>query len=309
MPLDPTTPELSALDLFVSVVNLGSLSKGAAAHHISQPSASSRILGLEQRLGLTLLDRSPTGSTPTAAGSLVAGWAESVLRSANELQAGVAALKASRSGRLRVAASYTIAEYLLPPWLEQFLRNRPDDSVELVVANSTAVLDLLAEGRAELGFIESPLPTPTMTEQVVAHDRLIAVVGRHHPWAGFGSIPLEALLTTSLVVRERGSGTRETLESALSELGHPPPPAALELGSTSAIRAAVMAGGPPTVLSHRAVAFDLDAGSLVEVPIDGLRIERRLRAVWPRTASLPPLAEALLKQLPRPAGDATVDRP
>lgn len=306
MPLPATTPELSALDLFVSVVHLGSLSKGAEAHRIAQPSASARIRSLERQLGMTLLQRSPSGSVPTAAGSLVAGWAEAVLRSANELNAGVTALKARRSGRLRVAASFTIAEYLLPPWLEQFLRNRPDDSIRLEVANSSSVLAGLRAADADLGFVESPVETPDMHQQVVAHDRLLAVVGRTHPWARLGSVPLEALLTSSLVVRERGSGTREALESALADLGHPPPPAALELGSTAAVRAAVMAGGAPTVISHLAVAADLDAGSLVEVKVAELRIERRLRAVWPADGELPALAAELLAQLPTPT--ATGDR-
>ncbi len=302
MPLSPTTPELSALDLFVSVVNLGSLSKAAEAHRIAQPSASTRIKSLERQLGITLLDRSPTGSVPTTAGALVAGWAEEVLRSANELNAGVAALKARRAGRLRVAASFTIAEYLLPPLLEQFLRNRAEDSIKLEVANSAAVLERLEARTADLGFIESPEPTPSMDEQVVAYDRLITVVGRSHPWAKRNTVPLEALATTSLIVREVGSGTREALEAALAELGYDPPASALELGSTSAIRAAVMAGGPPTVISHRAARADLDAGSLFEVGVPGLVIERRLRAVWPKSSELPPLAEALLAQIPDLAG-------
>lgn len=298
MPLAATTPELSALDLFVSVVHLGSLSKAASAHRIAQPSASARIRSLERQLGLTLLERSPSGSTPTPAGSLVAGWAEGVLRSANELNAGVSALKSRRTGRLRIAASFTIAEYLLPPWLEQFLRNRQNDSVKLEVANSSVVLERLAAKTADLGFIESPVVAPFMDEQVLAFDRLVTVVGRTHPWATLEAVPLEALLTSSLVVRELGSGTREALESNLAEMGHPPPPAALELGSTSAVRAAVTSGGPPTVISHRAVAADLDAGSLIEVPVTGLRIERRLRAVWPSDQALPTLAAELLAQLP-----------
>ncbi len=300
MPLAANTPELAALDLFVSVVNWGSLSKAASAHHITQPSASSRIRTLERQLGVTLLERSPGGSTPTVAGSLVAGWAEGVLQSASELTAGVDALKARRSGRLRVSASLTIAEYLLPPWLEQFLRNRPDDSVELEVANSSIVLDHLANGTADLGFIESPLPTPGMHEQVVARDRLITVVGRQHPWALRPHIPIEALVGTPLVVREQGSGTREALEEALAALGHAPPPSALELGSTSAVRAAVISGRSPTVVSSRAVQADLDAGSLIAIDVEGLSIERRLRAVWPTSKTLPPLAADLLKQLPDP---------
>ncbi|MEM7142688.1 MAG: LysR family transcriptional regulator [Actinomycetota bacterium] len=300
MTLPPTTPELHALDLYVSVVELGSLSKAASRHRITQPSASGRIRSLERQLGITLLERTPSGSTPTVAGTLVAEWAESVLRSADELNAGVAALKARRAGRLRVAASLTIAEYLLPAWLQQFLRTRPADSVKLEVANSSAVLERLRAGRADVGFVESPDSTTDMTEQVVAHDRLRVVAGNDHPWARLGAVPLEAIVTTPLILREVGSGTRDAFEAALAEHTDMRPTAALELGSTAAIRAAVIAGGPPTVISERAIQGDLDASVLVAVEVPGLRIDRRLRAVWPRSKELPPLARALLDQIGSP---------
>lgn len=300
MALSSATPDLAALDLFVSVVEYGSLSKAAAAHGIAQPSASSRIRSLERRLGLTLLERTPVGSVPTAAGNLVAGWAEAILQSANELNAGVDALKARKAGRLRVAASLTIAEYLLPPWLEKFLRNRPDESIRLEVANSAAVLERLADRTADLGFVESPVITETMNEQVVAFDRLIVVVAPQHPWVRRGAVLIDELVSTPLVLRESGSGTREALEAALIELGLEAPSSALELGSTAAVRAAVAAGRSPTVISERAVVADVAAGSLVEISVTGLTVERRLRALWPKGDSLPPLATALLASLPAP---------
>lgn len=300
MALPSTTPDLAALDLFVSVVELGSLSKAAAVHHIAQPSASSRIRALERRLGLTLLERTPAGSVPTPAGDLVAGWAEAVLQSTSELNAGVEALKARKAGRLRVVASLTIAEYLLPAWLEKFLRNRPDESIRLEVANSALVLDRLAARQADLGFVESPVTTESMDEQVVAHDRLVVVVGPRHPWVRRGRVAFEELASTPLVLRESGSGTRDALESALAAAGLPTPSSALELGSTAAVRAAVAAGNSPTVISERAVVADVAAGSLVEIEVDGLEIERRLRALWPKGQSLPPLAVALLASLPAP---------
>ena len=300
MPLSPITPELGALDLFVSVVELGSLSKAAAAHHIAQPSASSRIRNLERQLGVRLLDRSPGGSVPTTEGSLVAGWAGVVIRSADEMVAGVAALKAKERGRLRIAASLTVAEYLLPPWLEQFLRNRPNDSVELEVANSTVVIRRLRIGTADLGFIESPSTEDGITEHVVAHDRLIAVVSADHPWNRRSSIPLEALTSTPLVLREQGSGTREAFERFLAERDLGPPICALELGSTAAVRAAVVNSELPTVISEHVIASDLDAGTLRRVPIPELEIERALRAVWLASRELPPLARQLIDQLPAP---------
>jgi len=298
MALPSSFPELGALDLFVSVVELGSLSRAAEAHQIAQPSASARIRNLERRLGLTLLERSPTGSTPTAEGAVVAGWSAGVLRAADELAAGVAALKAEASGLLRIAASYTVAEYLLPPWLEQFLRNRVDDSVSLRVTNSAAVVEQLARGEVDLGFIESPSSTAGVEEQTVAVDDLVVVVAGDHPWVQRPSVPVGELAATPLVLREPGSGTREALEEALRELGHGAPRTAIELGSTAAVRMAVITGSTPTVISRLAVEADLDAGSLVAVTIPGLAITRRLRALWPRGRDLPELTTALLAQLP-----------
>ena len=301
MPLSPTTPELGALDLFVSVVELGSLSKAAAAHGIAQPSASGRIRRLERQLGVPLLDRSPSGSSPTAEGSLVAGWAEIVIRSADQLMAGIEALRASEQGRLRVSASLTIAEYLLPPWLEQFLRNRPNDSIELEVTNSAHVLERLRNGSADLGFVESPTPTKDMEQHVVGTDRLITVVGKNHPWSDRDHVPIEALASTPLVLREQGSGTREAFEQFLTDAGYGRPICGLELGSTAAVRAAVISGQSPTVISEHVVTADIDAGSLHHVHVPGLAIERDLRAVWPIGGSLPPLAQDLIATLPSAA--------
>ena len=101
------------------------------------------------------------------------------------------------------------------------------------------------------------------------------------------------------MLREQGSGTRETLEAALVAQGFDPPASALDLGSTSAVRVAVITGASPTVISRLAVTGDIEAGSLVAIEVPGLSITRELRAVWPRSTKLPPLAESFLSQLPR----------
>jgi len=297
MPLGPSFPEIASLDLFVSVVELGSVSAAARAHGVAQPSASSRLKHLERQLGLQLLDRSPTGTSPTDAGVVVAGWAEQILRAAHELDAGLSAFRAEQVGRLRIAASFTIAEYLLPQWLHRFATEHPADSVALEVANSSTVIERLRAGDADLGFIETPSVVDDLEARVVEHDQLVAVVAPGHPWAGGSAVPVEALAATPLVTREAGSGTREALEAALTDQGLAAPPSVLELGSTSAVRSAVLLGNSPTVISRLAVADELDAGSLVEVAITGLAISRDLRAVWSPTHPLPPLANDLLATL------------
>jgi len=237
---------------------------------------------------MQLVTRSPSGSVPTDAGVVVAGWAEAILRSAHELKAGLEAFQAEQVGRLRVTASFTVAEYLLPQWLGRFAREHPGDSVALEVANSTSVIQRVHDGSADLGFIETTSPVPDLEEQVVGTDELIAVVARTHPWAKRGSVPVEALAATPLVTREAGSGTREAFEAALAELDLGTPTAVLELGSTSAVRSAVIDGNSPTVISRLAVADELSNGSLVEIQVSDLQISRVLRAVWSKRHPLPP---------------------
>ena len=132
---------------------------------------------------------------------------------------------------------------------------------------------------------------------MVGHDELVTVVAPSHPWAERKSVPVEALAATPLVTREAGSGTREALEKALRDLGLGEPGAVLELGSTSAVRAAVVQGNAPTVISRLAIGAEVAGGQLVEIETPNLTIGRDLRAVWPTGTELPPLARALLDEL------------
>jgi len=273
------------------------MSRAAALHRITQPSASSRIRTLERQLGVRVLDRSPTGSRPTPDGQLIAGWADDVLAAAEHLASGVESLRAHRAGLLRIAASYTIAEYLLPPWLDHFLADRPDDSVVVEVTNSRAVVERLDARKVDLGFVESPMVPPTMHEQLVGTDELIVVVSPRHPWALESSVGLETFASTPLVLREVGSGTRDALDAELAHLGVPVPTSVLDLGSISAVRVAVINGSSPTVISRLAVDEDLERGTLVEVPVVGLRIDRNLRAVWSKKVEPSRLAAELLDHL------------
>ena len=296
--LSPTFPDLLAVDLYVSVVQLGSMSRAAAAHGISQPSASGRIRTLERQLGVTLLERGPTGSVPTAEGQLVADWADTLLKSATEFSTAVGTLGTRPAGRLKVVASYTIAEYFLVSWVTSLLEERPNDSVALDVANSAAVIRRVVDARADLGFIECPEFPSELGSRTVAIDELVVVVGTGHPWAGQPDIGVSTLLAAPLILREKGSGTREAFDVAVTDLGFDHPRAGLELGSTSAVRSAVQGGAGPTVISRLAVVDDLDRGSLVEVKVDGLDVQRKLRAIWSPDRELEASGQALLARLP-----------
>ncbi|MVU76073.1 LysR family transcriptional regulator [Nocardia sp. ET3-3] len=282
MPLSPRVPDLSALDLLLSVVELGSLGRAAKAHGISQPSASSRIRYLEQLVGVAVLERTTLGSRPTAAGALIVEWARDVVDAAARLDAGVDSLRAQRDSRLRVAASQTIAEYLFPKWLIGLRARMPDTSIALESGNSADVARAVLEGRAGIGFVEGPRLPSGLESHAVGRDRLIVVVAPGHPWAKRGEVGADELARTALIYREAGSGTRNSFERAMGAVGPDwTPDVALELSSTTAIKSAVAAGVAPAVLSSLAVASELAEGILVSPTVTGLDLERQLRAVWP----------------------------
>lgn len=277
-------PDLGALELLLAVARLGSLGRAARETGVSQPAASGRIRSMERQLGITLLERSPRGSRLTAAGTLVTDWARRVVEAAEAFEAGVAALRDRRDSRLTVAASMTIAEYLLPGWLIALRTQLPDTAVSLRAGNSVAVARMLLDDEADIGFVEGLGVPSGLDGTVIAHDRLLVVAAPGHPWTRRrGRVGAAELADTPLVLREPGSGTRQVLDSALADHGGLAPPL-LELASTTALKAAAVSGAGPAVLSELAVGEELSARRLVEVGIEGAELSRALRAVWPRGA-------------------------
>ncbi|MEU6059518.1 LysR family transcriptional regulator [Streptomyces sp. NPDC047097] len=284
--LSHRVPDLGALELLLAVARHGSLGRAAREVGITQPAASSRIRSMERLLGVALVDRSPRGSRLTDAGALVTDWARRVVEAAEAFDAGAQALRDRRDSRLRVAASMTIAEYLLPGWLIALRAARPGTAVSLQAGNSAAVAELLLAGEADLGYVEGLAVPEGLDGAVVARDRLVVVAAPAHPWARRRRpIAPAELASAALVLREYGSGTRQVLDAALADHGGLAEPL-LELASTTAVKAAAVTGAGPAVLSELAVTEELASRRLVEVPVADVSLTRALRAVWP-TGPLP----------------------
>jgi len=289
-------PDLETLQLLTLVGELGSLGRAAERMRISQPAASKRLSLLERRLRLPLAERGARGSSLTTEGKAVCQWAEHVLAEVDALMAGVAALRAARGSDLQLASSMTLAEHFLPHWIGTLQRQSPDVHLSLKVTNSGQVAELAASGQISIGFIEAPTVPRGLSSRQVGADRLAVVVSRSHPWARRRQpLLLTELAETPLIVREPGSGTRETLERLFAGAGLKPVPPLMVLEVNAAVRSAVAAGIGPAVLSAATVADELAHGNLVEVPVAGADLRRRLRAVWPKSHRLAGAAEDLLR--------------
>ena len=174
--------DLDTLEVLERIAEAGSLSRAAEDLGVTQQAVSARLRVAERAIGQPLVRRSPTGSLMTDAGRLVLELAGPVLEASRRLEAGAAALR-QPTGSLVLAASQTIAELLLPRWLLEFRQRTPEVSVQLIAGNSATVTELVRSGAAQLGFVETPASTATLSSDVVTEDELAVVVAPDHPWA------------------------------------------------------------------------------------------------------------------------------
>jgi len=318
--LSAHVPDLSALEVLLGVARTGSLNGAARQAGVSQQAVSARIRAMEAQTGVALVHRTPRGSTLTAEGAVIAEWASRLLEVAAGLDAGIAALRQDRRARLRVSASSTIAEQLLPRWLASFRAaappGRPAPDIVLTAANTEQVIGHVAAGSADIGFTEGPRRPAGLRSKAIGQDRLVVVVAPGHRWARRRAVSAAELAGTPLVSREGGSGTRDTLSAALTAaLGadNAQMPAALSVSTTAAVRTAVLAAAAPAVISELAVHEDLAAGRLIEIATPELDLRRVLRAIWDSTPQ-PPAGAArdlighILIRLAPPAARRNVQR-
>ncbi len=280
-------PDLGQLAALVAVSRHGSMSSATRELAMTQQAVSARVRTAERILGLAVFERSTQGVRLTPAGQVVVTWAQAVLDAAASLESGVAALRPHGSVVVRVSASNTISECLLPAWASTLRAHRPDVVVQSRPGNSESVLADVVAGTVDLGYVECTRIPRSLRSRTVARDRLVVVTAPDHRWAaGRRAIDRHELSRTPLVVREPGSGTRSRLDEALPDRVAP----ALELASTAAVRDAVVTTGAPAVLSSLAVRQDLALGRLVEIPVTDVELPRLLRAVW--SPSQPPRGAA-----------------
>jgi len=280
--MDRLVPDpLASRDLvaFVAAVEAASMHGAADALGMTQSAVSKRVQALERKVGVELLQRGRVGVRATEAGRILYPEAKQSLAALARAAAVVAQTTRARAHAVRLAASYTVGEFLLPGWLAAFRRCEADPAlrVEVDVRNSPAVLSDVRAGVAEIGFVEGIDPLDGLERMAVARDELAVVVGPSHRWAGRASLRPAEIVQEPYFTREPHSGTRAVAAAALARHGVELAPA-LETRSIQALKRAVVAEGF-TLLSRVAVQSEVDAGLLATTTVRDVGFERELYAV------------------------------
>ncbi len=295
--------DIAELRAFCAAADLGSLGRAARLMGVSQPALSKRLRTLEAVAGARLLERSPRGVTLTPAGTRLYVEARKLLAQAEEVEALMAGLRGEEQP-VRLATSHTIAEYVLPGPLVEFEQKRERHlSVELVIANSLVVRDLVREGRAEFGIAAVDADAGSdgvLRELPFCDDEVVVAVPDGHPWTALDAIPVDELVRTPMVMRDPSANTRRTIEAALEARGLSLAPPLAEVGSTSAAKATAISEGAPVLLSRLAVRGNGE--SLVERPVEGIDFARRFVILMGAHETLRPAARALIDHLVKTTG-------
>ena len=291
--------DLRRLEIFAKVAELGSFSRAAQALSLTQPTVSEHVRALEDELGLQLLDRLGRGAAPTRAGQLLLGYAQRMLALSREAHQALDHFQGRLSGELIIGGSTIPGEYVLPSLIGQFKAKQADISIVLLIGDSRQVSEWVDDGRVEVAVVGAR-PTPrTLEARELMADELVVVVPADHAWARLATVALADLQAEPMVVRERGSGSREALERALGSASTSL--AALrvvaEMGSTEAVKQAVRAGVGVSLISKRAVEVECAAGLVSCVKITNMPVARSFYLVTHRERSRSPLALAFLSFL------------
>ncbi|HXG03396.1 MAG TPA: selenium metabolism-associated LysR family transcriptional regulator [Candidatus Binatia bacterium] len=289
--------DLRRLEVFAKVAELGSFSRAAEALFLTQPTVSEHVRALEDELGLPLLDRLGRGAVPTPAGQLLLGYARRILALSREARQAIEQFQGRMSGQLTVGGSTIPGEYVLPALIGSFKAKYPDILISLLVGSSRQVSEWVEEGRVEMGVVGARPTSRSLHAQALIADELVVVVPAGHPWAGLDTVTLADVKAQPLVLRERGSGSREALERALGEVGADLSGFRIagEMGSTQAVKQAVRAGVGIALISKRAVADECRAGLVSCLKVADLTVARSFFLVTHRDRTRSPLAQAFLE--------------
>lgn len=267
--------DLHRLEVFCKVVELKSFTKAAEAIFLSQPTVSEHIRSLEEMLGERLVDRLGREALPTQAGQLLYKYAQKILRLRQEAIQAMASFRGALAGHLSLGASTIPGAYILPERIGAFKKLHPAIQLTLFISNSRTVADEVQNGNIEFGVVGARWRDPALEWQEIFADELVLAVYPTHPFAKQKKVDPAQLLTESIIIRERDSGTRRVVTQLLEKhLDLSRLQIVAEMGSTEAVRQGIKSEVGIAIISRRAVAEDIECGSLAAVSLANVRLSR-----------------------------------
>jgi len=280
---------LQQMEALVCIIEERTFSGAARKMYLTQPSLTKHIRNVEEILGMKILNRRSRGITLTPEGKILYDYAKRILRLREEAKEKIQRVRENEGGNIFICASTIPATYLLPRVLNDFRKAHPDIRFYMQNADSNEVIEMITGNRGEIGFAGKDPRSARLHTVALWKDRLVLAVPSDHPFVKKGSVTLSELSQEPFIVRERGSATREVFEGCLRDqkkLTLASFNIISEVGSSEAVKEAVLAGLGVSVISVHAIAREVERGLIVEVPLKGCRIERYFYLIYRRQFAL-----------------------
>jgi LysR family transcriptional regulator, transcriptional activator of the cysJI operon len=284
------------LRVFHSVAKHLSFTRAAEELYLTQPAVTFQIRQLEEHFNTRLFDRHHNRITMTEAGVTVYGYAERILELYRETEKAVNEMTGMTRGIVKLGASTTIGEYILPMILSSYHETFPNVQVRMTVDNTRLIVRKLEDATIDVGMVEGPVTNKNIVIAPCVEDELILVLPIGHPLAHLSEIPMAKLKEYPFVSREEGSGTRAVITEHFHKAGinYDDLNMVLELGTTESVKAAVEGGVGYSVVSSVSIRKELRLKSLTAHRITGVSMTRRLNFVYQKQKFRSKAVEELL---------------
>lgn len=261
--------------VFVAVCDTMNMTAAAQTLFMSQSAVSQSIAELEKHYGVRLFERLSKKLYLTGAGEKLLGYAHPLLRMNAEADRELRALGENET--LRIGASLTVGSCLLPRLVGAFQSQTTGTRIEVTENNTRRIEQMILGDQLDFGIVEGTTSSPDVLAHPLTEDKMVLVCAPCHRFASLPEVVPEALTDEDFIIREEGSGTRETFEKGMSGL---PWHAAWVCNNADSIRMAVENNIGISVISRLSVARDLSAGLLCEVPVRSLRFTRTFQVIY-----------------------------
>lgn len=296
--LDREAPlKIEWLRSFLAVMDQGGFTRAAKALHLSQPAVSTHVRELEENLGSRLFEKVGGKVRLTPPGEAVAHEARRVLEDVRELVRAASDSEGDVQGLVKVGASTTPGNYLLPGPLGAFERRYPKARTTLAIGNSGKIIDLLRANEVDLGVVGLEPDPAQFVAKPFYQDEIVLFAAAGHPLARKRRVSIEELSRERLLLRERESATRRLIDAWLTR--HRVEPAVMELGCPETIKRVAAAGLGLGALSRLAIGWEVKEGRLKELTVPDLPFRRPLYVVHHRRKRLSRGIQGLLQHLLR----------
>ncbi|MEO5333716.1 MAG: selenium metabolism-associated LysR family transcriptional regulator [Magnetococcus sp. YQC-5] len=270
------------LRVFYSVAKHLSFTRAAEELYLTQPAVTFQIRQLEEHFNTRLFDRHHNRISLTEAGEMVFNYSDRILELYRETEKAINEMTGVTRGVIKLGATTTLGEYLLPQILSGYHEGFPGVQIRLTVHNTRMVVRKLEDATIDIGMVEGPVNNKNIVVSPCMEDELVLIMAPNHPLAKLDEIPVQRLKEYPFVSREEGSGTRVVITDLLGKYGvsYDQLDMILEMGATESVKAAVEGGVGFSIVSLIALRKELTLKSLVIRRLKEGPLKRRLNFVF-----------------------------